>query len=53
MVALGIESGRERQHVGGTELHTETAGFATFNDDGNASFCHGDSTLKRLITAQI
>jgi len=33
MVALGIKSGREREHVGGAELHTEAAGFAALDDD--------------------
>jgi hypothetical protein len=46
MVALGIKSGREREHVGGTKLHTEAACFTALYDDRNASFCHGDSTLK-------
>jgi hypothetical protein len=32
--------------VGGAKLHTETAGFAALNDDGNTSFCHEISTLK-------
>jgi len=45
MVALGIESGREREHVGGAKLHTEAAGFATLDDNGNTSFWHGISTL--------
>jgi hypothetical protein len=45
MVALGVESGRERKHVGGTKLHTEAAGFATLDDNRNTSFCHGISTL--------
>jgi hypothetical protein len=45
MVALGIESGRERKHMGGAELHTEATGFATFDDNRNTSFCHGISTL--------
>jgi hypothetical protein len=46
MVALGIESGREREHVGRAKLHAEAAGFTTLNDDGNTSFCHGISALK-------
>ena len=46
MVALGIESGREREHFCGTKLHTEAAGFAALNDDGNTSFCHRIYTLK-------
>jgi hypothetical protein len=33
MVALGIESGGEREHVGRTKFHTEAAGFAALNDD--------------------
>jgi len=45
MVALGVESGREREHVAGTKLHTEATGFATLYDNGNASFWHGISTL--------
>jgi hypothetical protein len=45
MVALGIESGRERQHVGGAKLHTETASFTALYNDGNASFCHLNSTF--------
>jgi hypothetical protein len=45
MVALGVESGREREHVGRTKLHAEAAGFAALDDNGNTSFCHGISTL--------
>jgi hypothetical protein len=45
MVALGVKSGREREHVAGTKLHTEATGFTTLYDNGNASFCHGISTL--------
>jgi hypothetical protein len=48
MVALGVESGREREHVGGTELHTEAAGFATLDDNGNTSFWHGISTFRAV-----
>jgi hypothetical protein len=44
MVTLGVESGGKREHVAGTELHTEAAGFTTLNDDRNASFCHEIST---------
>jgi hypothetical protein len=46
MVALGIESRRERKHLGGTKLHTESAGFAALDDDGNTPFCHGYSRFK-------
>jgi hypothetical protein len=46
MVALGIESGRKCEHVGRTKLHTEAAGFTVLDNDGNTSFCHGNSTLK-------
>jgi len=46
MIALGIESGREREHVGRTKLHAEATGFTALNDDGNTAFCHGNSTLK-------
>jgi hypothetical protein len=46
MVALGIKSGRECEHVGGTKLHAEAAGLAVLDDDGNASFCHENSTLR-------
>jgi len=45
MVAFGIESGREREHMGGTKLHAEAAGFAALDDNGNTSFCHGISTV--------
>jgi hypothetical protein len=45
MVALGIESGRERKHVGGAKLHAEATGFAALDDDRNTSFSHGISTL--------
>jgi hypothetical protein len=48
MVALGIECGREREHVGGAKLHTETAGFTALDNDRNTSFCHGISTLRAL-----
>ncbi len=46
MVTLGIEGGRERQHVRGTELHAKATGFAALNDDRNTSFCH-ESTPAR------
>jgi hypothetical protein len=45
MVALGVESGRECEHVGWTELHAKTAGLAALDDNGNTSFCQGISTL--------
>jgi hypothetical protein len=45
MVALGIESGRKRQHMGGTKLHAEAARFTALHDNGNTSFCHGISTV--------
>jgi hypothetical protein len=38
MVTLGVESGREREHVRGTKLHAKATGLAALNDDGNASF---------------
>jgi hypothetical protein len=40
MVTLGVESGREREHVRGTKLHAKATGLAALNDDGNASFCN-------------
>jgi uncharacterized protein Veg len=40
MITLGIEGGRERQHVRGTELHAETASLAALYDDRNTTFCH-------------
>jgi len=46
MVTLGIESGRKREHVSRTKLHTEAAGFATLDDYRNTSFCHEISTLR-------
>jgi hypothetical protein len=46
MVALGIESGGKREHMGGTKLDTESASFAALDDDGYTAFCHGISTLK-------
>jgi len=33
MVALGVESGRKREHMRGTKLHAEAAGFATLDDN--------------------
>jgi len=50
MVTLGIESGRERQHVRRTKLHAEAAGFTALDDNGNTSFCHGISTLEVIET---
>jgi hypothetical protein len=50
MVALGIESGREREHVGRTKLHTQAASLAVLDNDGNASFCHGNSPLEVVRT---
>jgi hypothetical protein len=40
MVTLGIESGRESQHVGRTELHTKRAAFTTFHIDGDKTLWH-------------
>jgi hypothetical protein len=40
MVTLRIESGREGQHVGGTELHTERAALTAFHIDGNKTLGH-------------
>jgi hypothetical protein len=53
MVALGVESGRKREHVGGAKLHTEAAGFATFDNNRNTSFCHGISTLGAVEASPI
>jgi hypothetical protein len=50
MVALGIESGRKREHVGGTKLHTKATGFATLDDNRDTSFCHEISTLRVVET---
>jgi hypothetical protein len=50
MVALGIESGRERKHLSGTKLHTESAGLAALDNDGNTPFCHGNSRFKVVKT---
>jgi hypothetical protein len=33
MVPLGIESGRERKHVGWTKLHTEATGLAALDNN--------------------
>src|SRR5581483_3338276 len=49
MVPLGVESGRQRQHPGRTELHAEAAGFAALNDDGNAPFCHVHPTCAGTV----
>jgi hypothetical protein len=46
MVALRVEGGRERQHVRGTELHAEAAGFAALHDNRNTSFCHENPQLR-------
>ena len=35
VIALGVEGGRERKDVGGTELHAEPAGLAALHDDLN------------------
>ena len=40
MVPLRIESGGERQHVRGTELHAKATGFAALDHNRNTSFCH-------------
>jgi hypothetical protein len=40
MVSLGIEGGRECQHMRGAKLHAEAASFAALHDDRNTSFCH-------------
>jgi hypothetical protein len=45
MVALRVKRGRERQHMRGTKLHAETAGFTALDNNRNTSFCHGISTL--------
>ena len=53
VVALGIESRREREHVGGAKLHTEAAGFTALDDNGNASFSHGISTQGLELSPKI
>jgi hypothetical protein len=40
MIAFGIESGRKRKNLGGTEFHAEPACFATLDNNGYASFSH-------------
>src|SRR6516164_4217708 len=40
VIALGVEGGRERQDVGGTELHAEPTGLTALYDDLNRTFCH-------------
>jgi hypothetical protein len=40
VVTLGIESGRESQHVGRTELHAKRAAFTTFHIDGDKTLGH-------------
>ena len=45
MIALGIEGGREREHLGRTELHTKATGLTALDDNGNTSFGHGTPTL--------
>ena len=46
VVSLGIKSGREREHMRGTEFHAEAASLAALNDDRNASFWHLIPQLK-------
>jgi hypothetical protein len=50
MVTLGIESGRERQHMRGTKLDAKATGFAALDDDRNTSFCHENPQLGVTIT---
>jgi hypothetical protein len=33
MIALGIESGRQREHVGGAKLHAEAARLTVLDND--------------------
>src|SRR5215469_3742061 len=40
MIAFGVEGGRERQHMGGTELHAEPTGLTALCKDLNRTFCH-------------
>jgi hypothetical protein len=40
MVTLGIESGRERQDVGGAEFNAESASLTPFQRDGDEAFGH-------------
>lgn len=40
-IALGIDSGREREHLAGIELDTKAAGSTALDGDGNTSFCRG------------
>src|SRR5262249_41653369 len=39
-IALGIESGGERQNFGRTEFDAESARFTALHDNGNSSLCH-------------
>src|SRR5205823_2420843 len=44
MVSLGIEGGRERQDLGGTELHAKAARLTALHNDVNSTFCHESPT---------
>jgi hypothetical protein len=46
MIAPGIKSRRECEHLGRTEFDAKAAGLAAFDDDGDASFDHGTPTLE-------
>ncbi|HXY10073.1 MAG TPA: hypothetical protein VEI52_19685 [Terriglobales bacterium] len=40
VIAMGIESGRNRQDLGGTEFHAEAARLTALNDNVNRPFDH-------------
>src|SRR5271165_2244094 len=40
VIALGVEGGREREDVGGTELHAEPTSLAALYYDLNRTFSH-------------
>src|SRR4029077_18174567 len=48
MITLRVESGGERQDLGGTELNAKPAGLTTLHDDRNTTLCHGSSGSAKL-----
>jgi len=52
VIAMGIESGRNRQDLGGTEFHAEAARLTALNDNVNRPFDHikpSEETLRSTL----
>jgi len=49
VIALGIEGGRERQDLGGTELHAKAARLTALHNNINSTFCHENPHVRKWL----